>query len=98
MADNNSDNKQTIDQAQQLNDLLMKLKAAIGPKYPQANDYIDSSVNYISDLMQKLNQSQDKDKVTKEIANDLTAKLEAWANKQKQLLDKQKEQTASQTE
>ncbi|KAI5952810.1 hypothetical protein KGF54_003677 [Candida jiufengensis] len=57
---------------------------------PQMNEYINSTMSYIGDVIQKMQNTNDKDATAKEIADDLTKRFENWANNKKKEIEEQK--------
>lgn len=50
---------------------------------PKVDQYLSSTFGYIRNSLNKISTAEDKDKATKEIADDLKSKLENWANLKK---------------
>lgn len=93
MTDSQEVEKQQRDK-QQLNDLFTQLKSSIDTeKYPQFALYIDGTKDYIDDIFKKMQQSDDKEKTSDDIAKDLTGKINGWLEMKKEELDKEKSQT-----
>ncbi|EGV61276.1 hypothetical protein CANTEDRAFT_116900 [Yamadazyma tenuis ATCC 10573] len=91
----NTNNKEsTAEQQQQMDELFNQLKGSIDKqKYPQFEEYIDSTHNYLANVMKQMEQTDDKDRTSKEIADDLSGKLNKWLeSKQKELETQQKKQ------
>lgn len=68
--------------------LKVELKKALNPngENPQVESYVDSTFSYISESIQKMEQTNDKDKTANEIADDLGKKIQDWlSQKQKEL-------------
>lgn len=73
---------------EQQEQLKVELKKALNPngENPNIESYVDSTFTYISDSIQKMEQTDDKDKTANEIAEDLGKKIQDWlSQKQKEL-------------
>ncbi|XXZ98880.1 hypothetical protein QA089_001391 [Meyerozyma guilliermondii] len=73
---------------EQQEQLKVELKKALNPngENPNIESYVDSTFAYISDSIQKMEQTDDKDKTANEIAEDLGKKIQDWlSQKQKEL-------------
>lgn len=58
---------------------------------PQMNEYIQSTLSYIGNAIEKMQNTNDKDATAKEIADDLTSKYESWAASKKKEEDEKKQ-------
>lgn len=64
--------------------LLEQIRASINPNGDEKiNSYIDSTLNYLQSLYEKMNNTDDQDKTSKEIAADLSGKVEKWLQDKK---------------
>lgn len=73
---------------EQQEQLKVELKKALNPngENPNIESYVDSTFAYISESIQKMEQTDDKDKTANEIAEDLGKKIQNWlSQKQKEL-------------
>lgn len=73
---------------EQQEQLKVELKKALNPNgaNPNVDSYIDSTFSYIRESIEKMEQSEDKDKTANDIAEDLGKKVESWLQaKQKEL-------------
>lgn len=68
-------------------ELKSKLRGILNPdgKNEQMDEYINSTFNYIGNLLNKVASADDKDKASNDIAEDIVGKLKNWAeSKQKE--------------
>ncbi|KAI5960945.1 uncharacterized protein KGF55_004212 [Candida pseudojiufengensis] len=88
-------NKDELSQ-QDLNQIENIAKGVLNPnnENPQMNEYINSTMSYIGNVLQKMQNTNDKDATAKEIADDLTKKFENWANSKKQEIEESKTKPA----
>ncbi|RLV87570.1 hypothetical protein JA9_002301 [Meyerozyma sp. JA9] len=72
--------------------LKVELKKALNPngENPQIESYVDSTFSYISESIQKMEQTDDKDKTANDIAEDLGKKIQDWLSRKQKELDAEK--------
>ncbi|RLV95004.1 hypothetical protein JA1_001333 [Spathaspora sp. JA1] len=64
----------------QIDQIVGKLKQGLDPegKNPGISQFVDSTSQYISDAYAKMQSTSNKEDTAKEIADDITGKLENW--------------------
>ncbi|KAI5969078.1 hypothetical protein CANMA_001882 [Candida margitis] len=92
---NNGAAHSELDQ-QDLNQIQDVAKKILNPnnENPQMNEYIQSTMSYIGNMMHKMQTTNDKDATAKEIADDLTTKFNNWKEEREK---NKKEETNGQT-
>lgn len=61
----------------------------------QMDGYVTSTFSYISDMLNKMADSQNKDQTATEIAEDLKQRFEGWSNEQKAKRDQKRAEKAA---
>lgn len=82
MTENKNEQGFSLENQRKLERLLSERLNPDGNR-PQIDSYISSTLNYLRQLAEKMENATDRHQTAEEISKDLTRKLEAWASQRK---------------